>query len=268
MCFWVLMPRPARLCAPALLPIQTIWKKKAFWHEATITGIRDLPKGREQPPELYVADTPGGEAKAIVAKLVWLIREEKVRPEDILVIGIERDRLRQLADYITARLQGVLVFLPFEPHNKDDYLTKKGHVTISTVHSSKGYDAYCVLFLSANTAFDDDTDSRAAFYVACTRAREHLYLFAHTKTGLTAEFSRTLRQPNTTAVVPTNGTKGQTIRKLQYHHFRALRIASLPRWNFISMERMPSLPTSASPAPLASSISSDPTQVKLASLSP
>ncbi len=148
-----------------------------------------------QQPELYVAETPGGEAKAIVAKLAWLIDKEKVRPEDILVIGIERDRLRQLADFITTRLQGLTLFLPFEPHNKDDYLTKKGHVTISTVHSSKGYDAYCVLFLSATTAFDDDTDSRAAFYVACTRAREHLYLFTHTKTGLTNEFSRTLTNP-------------------------------------------------------------------------
>ncbi|MFW5653251.1 MAG: hypothetical protein ACOC0P_04325, partial [Planctomycetota bacterium] len=52
---------------------------------------------------------------------------------------------------------------------------------ISTVNSVKGYDAPYVLVASANE-FRDSVEGRAAFYVACTRARYWLEVH-HTNGG-------------------------------------------------------------------------------------
>jgi superfamily I DNA/RNA helicase len=49
-------------------------------------------------------------------------------------------------------------------------------MTFCTVHSAKGYDAPVVIILGADL-FGNDTESRAAFYVAATRAKIGLYVF-------------------------------------------------------------------------------------------
>src|SRR5690606_32769462 len=84
---------------------------------------------------------------------------------------------------------------------KDNALCPPGRVTVSTVHSAKGYDAYVVLLASANE-FKTDVTGRACFYVACTRAVDHLEVFAYEKCGLVNEISRLLTadQPQAPAV--------------------------------------------------------------------
>jgi hypothetical protein len=143
---------------------------------------------REGPwPELHLAEDAGAESLALLRRLRWLIEDEDVAPEDILVLGLRRDRLRQLA----ARLEGNLAVrgfrLPFESEQKDEPISRPGCLTLSTVNSAKGYDAFCVLLVSANE-FGAGREHRAAFYVACTRAREHLDVFAYEDIGLAAEF--------------------------------------------------------------------------------
>jgi superfamily I DNA/RNA helicase len=62
-------------------------------------------------------------------------------------------------------------------------------VSVSTVHSAKGYDAYCVLVASADD-FPADVKGRTAFYVACTRAVEHLEVLAGRHVAVAAEMQR------------------------------------------------------------------------------
>ncbi len=58
---------------------------------------------------------------------------------------------------------------------------------------AKGYDAYCVLLVSANE-FPTDVIGRASFYVGCTRAIEYLEVFAYANKGLAAEMEEALRR--------------------------------------------------------------------------
>jgi superfamily I DNA and RNA helicase len=115
-----------------------------------------------------------------------LIVAENVRPEDILVVGYSQNRLNSLEQHATGNISAG-IHKSYVPGNKDMLIHMPGNVTFSTVHSAKGYDAYCVIVVAANE-FPTDLTGRACFYVACTRAREHLEVFAYEKTGLAVEF--------------------------------------------------------------------------------
>jgi superfamily I DNA/RNA helicase len=69
---------------------------------------------------------------------------------------------------------------------RDLHLGQRGKVTVSTVASAKGYDAYCVLLASANE-FPVDVKGRASFYVGCTRAIEYLEVTGYSVSGLLEE---------------------------------------------------------------------------------
>jgi hypothetical protein len=120
-----------------------------------------------------------------------LLDEQQVRSEDILVLGPSGARVQQLAQAAKgAGLPGIVgVHLALQ--EKDELLGQRGRLSFSTVASAKGYDAYCVLLASVNE-FHPDIRGRATFYVGCTRAIEHLEVFAYAKNGLTGELERVL----------------------------------------------------------------------------
>jgi len=144
-------------------------------------------------PRLHRVEDLEDENLAILRRLRWLIEEEDVRPEDILVLGPSRQRLRWLATFLDAHLSVDGVLLPFEPGRKDDYISRPGCLTVSTVNSAKGYDAFYALLASAQN-FPATREGRAAFYVGCTRAREFLDVFAYEDTGLAQEFGLALER--------------------------------------------------------------------------
>ena len=148
--------------------------------------------GREGAwPEMHLAEDPAAEDARVMAQLRWLLEDQDVRPEDILVLGPSRSRLRRLAGILRSDLPVEDILLPFETARKDEYISRNGCLTVSTVNSAKGYDAFCVLLVSANE-FSVDRQGRAAFYVGCTRARERLDVFAHEDAGLAQEFQLAL----------------------------------------------------------------------------
>lgn len=138
-------------------------------------------------PEVHILEDRDEEDARILDRLRWLMEDQDVRPEDILVLGPSRKRLRALAGILENDLPVEKVLLPFEAARKDDYITRKNCLTASTINSAKGYDAFCVLIVSANE-FALNRGGRAAFYVGCTRARERLDVFAHEDAGLALEF--------------------------------------------------------------------------------
>ncbi|MBN2492891.1 MAG: AAA family ATPase [Planctomycetes bacterium] len=144
-------------------------------------------------PQLHLAEDAEGEEIALLRRLRWLIEDEDVAPEDILVLGLRRERLRRLAGQLRGNLAVQDIRLPFETEQKDDPISRRGCLTLSTVNSAKGYDAFCVLLVSTNE-FGPDRESRAAFYLACTRAREHLDVFAHEDSGLARELRLVLER--------------------------------------------------------------------------
>lgn len=145
------------------------------------------------PPVMTVAANQRQETHQLLARLRWLLTEQQVRAQDILVLAFSNQRAAQLAKAISAaQLPGVSeIHLPAE--RKDDRLGQKQRLTVSTVASAKGYDAYCVLLASAQE-FDIDITGRANFYVACTRAMEYLEVFACERKGLAAEMEAVFRR--------------------------------------------------------------------------
>ena len=129
------------------------------------------------------------ENRRIIDKLRWLIAEEKVRPEDIVVLTKARWRSEKLADIIkNAGIAGV-DGVHSVTEAKDESLRQPGKISVSTIHSAKGYDAYCVLLVWSDTG-DVDVAARACFYVAATRAIEYLVVFGTEQSTLLSEMKQ------------------------------------------------------------------------------
>ena len=143
------------------------------------------------PPRLTIAPDARAERDAIVDRLRWLIEEQKVRPEDILVLARSWQRVSGIAGAIREAALPSIAEVHVARDEQDRNLRRRGCLPLSTVASAKGYDSYCVLLTSANE-FPADVAGRAAFYVGCTRAIESLEVFAYRKAGLVVEFERAL----------------------------------------------------------------------------
>jgi hypothetical protein len=158
--------------------------------------LEHLPEGywdvrfakREGPwPEVFLFRNVEAENQAVLERLRWLLEEEVVPPEEILVLGPEKRRLQQIGRAIRRELK-LDVVIPFQADEKDKCIFREGCLTVSTIHTAKGYDACCVLLLSAND-LGNDVRGRVGFYVGSTRARDHLDVFSTSETGLVKEFS-------------------------------------------------------------------------------
>lgn len=145
------------------------------------------------PPRLSIATNLGEERRLLVDRLRWLIEDQKVRPEDILVLAHSWNRVRGLAEAVRSAGIPTIAEVLVAKDDQDRILKRRGCLPFSTVASAKGYDAYCVLLASAND-FPTDVSGRASFYVGCTRAIEYLEVFAHRRSGLVAELERALIQ--------------------------------------------------------------------------
>lgn len=129
-------------------------------------------------PIFTLAPTAKAEVDLVFARLAILLTKENVRPEDVLILTSSGTRADRLASAIErAKLTGVIgVARPHQKAEKDLPLCRRGHLTVSTVASAKGYDAFVTLLVSANE-FATDVRGRAMFYVDCTRAVEFLEVF-------------------------------------------------------------------------------------------
>ena len=143
-----------------------------------------------QAPRLSMATSSSAEIEEIVKRLRWLIEEQKVRPEDILVLGMTKGRIERIAEAVAvAKINSVEGLHAFR--EQDKLLGQRSTLTLSTTAAAKGYDAYCVMLASAHE-FDRNLVRRTNFYVGCTRAIEYLEVFAHRNEGLVIEWERVL----------------------------------------------------------------------------
>jgi hypothetical protein len=152
-------------------------------------------KREGMPPQLSYGVGVRQETELIISRLRWLIEKQEVRTEDIQVLTYGKRRVTELADAVrAANIPGIEnIHVTITDKQKDQPLNQKGSLTVSTVASAKGYDAYCVLLASANE-FVTDVKGRATFYVGCTRAIEYLEVFAYEKKGLAVELEAVLKR--------------------------------------------------------------------------
>lgn len=131
------------------------------------------------------------ENRWLVGQVKWQIEDQEVRPEDLLILTYHRHRAEAVARELRRVFQPDLIQLAtFE---KDEAFGSRGRLTVSTVASAKGLDAYSVLLISAQD-FADHVTGRAAFYVGCTRSREHLAISGVGHSPLADEFQAAVEQ--------------------------------------------------------------------------
>lgn len=115
----------------------------------------------------------------VVAQVVQLIKDEAVRPEDILLLTPMPRAGAVDVDYLERQFHKQLPAIPLyfaaAGENKDAQIFAPNRLTLSTVFSAKGYDAP-IVFVFGTDLFPYTKEGRAAFYVAATRAKLRLYL--------------------------------------------------------------------------------------------
>lgn len=173
--------------------IATLEEKGLIEDEGDRYGVRFAVRDGI-PPRLTIAPSLQEERRNLVERLRWLTEDQKVRPEDILVLAHSWRRVEGLAEVIRSAGIPSVVEVHVARDDQDRILKRRGCLTLSTVASAKGYDAYCALLASAND-FPTDVTGRASFYVGCTRAIEYLEVFAHERKGLVAEMELSLHSP-------------------------------------------------------------------------
>jgi superfamily I DNA and RNA helicase len=115
----------------------------------------------------------------LAQEIIRLIRDEEVRPEDILIVFYRSSLFdyQALERRIATAFPDLHFIHPFGDNREDKerYIFQPGHLTVSTVYGAKGYDAP-VVFLVGADRFETSREGRAAFYVAATRAKLLLYV--------------------------------------------------------------------------------------------
>lgn len=118
------------------------------------------------------------EKEWVATEVERLIKQETVRPEDILILFSYGEVFEDLGDLIRNRLGSEHIqdfSRPYGKHaDRDNYIFRDKCLTLSTVHGAKGYDAY-VVFLVGVDLFRSDEAGRASLYVGATRAKLKLY---------------------------------------------------------------------------------------------
>lgn len=114
----------------------------------------------------------------VAQEIVRLLKEEAVRPEDILVLFQQPAfiNLFGLKQQIQQAIPGQQFIEPYgTSDDKHSYIFRPGYLTLSTIYGAKGYDDPIVFVIGADR-FETDTKGRAAFYVGATRAKMLLYV--------------------------------------------------------------------------------------------
>jgi superfamily I DNA and RNA helicase len=169
-------------------------------HKKLITRANDHVRvhfsAREGAPVLFrQCKNKGAEEDCVAMRCDELMKRDGLLPQDILVLTYRRDRALQLAEAIAVRIGEDKVRCPFKDDAKDTLAIEAGKIAVSTVASSKGYDAPQVLLVSIND-FATTIEGRASFYVGCTRAREWLEVSATKMSDLAREFQSSASATN------------------------------------------------------------------------
>lgn len=156
----------------------------------TVAGdhIRVRFSAREGTPiSFHRCNNRSMENDYVAARCEQLMQKDGLLPQDILVLTYQRRRASELAAAIEDRIGEDTVRCPFQDDAKDMIAIEPGRITVSTVASTKGYDAPQVILASIDQ-FLDTVEGRVCLYVGCTRAREWLEGSAVDMTDLAREF--------------------------------------------------------------------------------
>lgn len=180
----------ANIPTKAFGDIETLKKKKLLKKEGKIWRVH-FSKREGLTPTVTIAENRKDQWKKMVEQIRWLTEEQQVRPEDILILVYYNNLVDEVVSAIKSAQFREVQGIHIATQAKNELLFQPGCVSVSTVASAKGYDAYCVLIPSVNE-FPTDVIGRVSFYVACTRAIEYVSVFATSPYRLAGEMKKAI----------------------------------------------------------------------------
>lgn len=130
------------------------------------------------PPQVKVFPNRPAQVEWAAETVVALLKEEHVRPEDVLVLTNTAATLPHLERRISQLSEGGIVPRLVGGQNKstqDEPLVVTGALTLATIAAAKGYDVPFVILMDADQ-LPASVTGRATFYVGATRAKRYLVI--------------------------------------------------------------------------------------------
>lgn len=112
----------------------------------------------------------------VAESIVALLEKDGVLPEHILVLAPRVTTFQYLSQRLTQLAVQPIPIRPVGGHFQqhiDESLIVPGHLSLSTIHAAKGYDAPIVVLLDTDL-MTNNVLGRAQFYVGVTRAKRYL----------------------------------------------------------------------------------------------
>ncbi len=152
-----------------LLRLELIEKEDSWWrvNYNQIEGPR---------PALHKFQTIDQEIDAIGDQLVRWIRDEAVNPDDICIIYNGGNLARRIEERIGPKLEAIERRIAVQSSRSYAYDSRT--VFATTPHSFKGYDSEIVIIAGVDQFVARDGVLASTLYVAMTRARSMLHLYA------------------------------------------------------------------------------------------
>lgn len=116
---------------------------------------------------------------SLIIKVLYLVNEQKVEPEEILIINLDTKNSKTQFQYIRQNLdfQNVKCITPGYIESNDAF-KEKGFVTLSTPFRAKGNETNIVIIInSQKVVYDPTLRMRNAFFVSITRSRGWCYIY-------------------------------------------------------------------------------------------
>ncbi|GGD08833.1 DEAD/DEAH box helicase [Hyunsoonleella pacifica] len=121
------------------------------------------------------------ELNAVVSKVEWLINNQKVEPEEIVIINLDTRNSRSQFQYIRQQLdiKDIKAITPGYVE-RSDVFKEPGFVTLTTAFRAKGNEANIVFVINTQKVINDSTfRMRNAIFVAITRSRGWNYIYGY-----------------------------------------------------------------------------------------
>lgn len=126
-------------------------------------------------------DDINSELNAVVSKVEWLINNQKVEPEEIVIINLDTRNSKSQFQYIRQQLdmKEIKAITPGYVERSDAF-KEQGFVTLTTAFRAKGNEANIVFVINTQKVINDSTfRMRNAIFVAITRSRGWNYIYGY-----------------------------------------------------------------------------------------